>query len=113
MNDKELAEALFELRVVSFSPAYEYAYNTVAGGKNMNAEQIVRDPRVAMALMDKCVVEELEIHLANSRPNTRFCGIDRFAPDESIEVNDYVGVSNARDESLPRAIVEACVEALI
>ncbi len=80
---------------------------------HISAHDFVRDPRVAMALMERCVVEELQIHLCNVRANTRCCNIDRFAPDESVQVDDFVPVSNAQSESdLPRAITEACVCAL-
>ena len=111
MTDQELAEALFELRVVSFNPAYECAYNTVAGGKNMNAEQIVRDWRVAGALMEKLTMEgpdKLRTVMGSYHPT-----LGSFEASVSVSATNVYGTYLDRShESLPRAIIEACCNAL-
>jgi len=113
--DKELADKVVALGVGEYHirAGSDKHYHVFVGGIGQSDEQFVRDWRVAGALMEKCVVEELELHLSNVRADTRVCNIDRFAPDESEQINDYVPVSIGRYErNLPRAIIEACVEAL-
>ena len=106
-NDKELADKVVALGVGKFRPAinedgihvrsydmYQINYN------ELHTSKFVRDWRVAGALMEKCK------RIDARQPND----------DGPWNVHVYNGPNKYGDswkvESLPRAIIEACVEAL-
>lgn len=99
MNAKELARRVEQ--ILGFNPAYIFgdAWDT--------------DWRVAGALMERCIgltVAELEIDSGYGRGwevyNTFAPGTNKDGGDQSYRY------TKANDESLPRAIIKACVEAL-
>lgn len=76
-----------------------------------NNKELVRDPRVAMALMERCLKDK-QLHFDS-------CFVtDDSIPERSnrweaaIETNLGASVALIWNESLPRAITEACVESL-
>lgn len=108
MNDKELADAVVALGDMNIlrdgdergGPYYVSFFDPA------DAKMAVRDWRVAGALMEKCTDLHYDtISTWNSKPSLTTIiawangGVDSS---EEVEVN----------ESLPRAIIEACVEAL-
>lgn len=99
MNDKELAKAVVSLGVgEDHSGDLDwYSFNGTIGAQQ-RAEQFVRDWRVAGALIEK--------YLQSGNYPSAF--ID-YWEDGNFSC---VTTSDGYDESLPRAIIEACVEAL-
>ena len=100
MNDKELADRVVALGVADppfHVPAFgaNYSFNTEA----FSAERLVRDWRVAGALMEKC---ELITVVAERGP--LYIATASFP--------DHQGKQCDSASSMPRAIIEACVEAL-
>lgn len=108
MTDDELARAVVVLGVANkgqavgkeFEPIDEYSFFTPGGYFAMSAEDFVRDPRVAMALMDRCdhiTIEQLvhdgEWQAMMTPKGSKFGRVEQ-------------------DTSLPRAIIAAYVEAL-
>ena len=70
-------------------------------GHTLDAPYFVRDPRVAIALMERCGLHVITIDTENAYPYVEVwpqCGPDYY-------------YANIRD-SLPRAIIKACVTAL-
>jgi hypothetical protein len=97
VNDKELADRLVELGigVKEWEQTFTGRYITPAPSDALEPHWFVRDWRVAGALMERC--EETEWYW------------------DSEEAVYYVTADIkgfAQDKSLPRAIIEACVEAL-
>ena len=88
MNDRELADKIVALGVgESVSSLF---FLSGAHNEPVDAEFFVRDWRVAGALMEKCI--EQKIHL--------------------VPIMKSATVRLVKIGSLPRAIIEACVEAL-
>ena len=91
MSDKELAERVVALGAGKKIDSIYYSWGQQAG-------KFVRDWRVAGALMEKCLsVEFITVRRTGERSAVARAG----GP-----------TSDAVDLSLPRAICEACVEAL-
>lgn len=87
MNDQELADRIYALVGLC-------GFDALEAGKNY---EYVRDARVAMAMLNKCL--RIVIHrLSDSWTVTA--------------INDADEGRTAHNESLPRAINEACCEAL-
>ena len=99
MNDKELLGKLVALGVVDILPEGSFAgfqYLTPGGDQWRSIGDVLEDWSVAGALMEKCV-------------STTTANIDgKWAICATGPVID--GLSN--NESLPRAIIEACVTVL-
>jgi hypothetical protein len=99
MDDKSLADAVVALGVGQHRKfgGVPIRYRFVGSDENMYASEFIRDPRVAMALMEK-----VDISYTKDRE-------DRFWKAwHSSHIDKFI----ASDKSLPRAITEACVEAL-
>lgn len=94
MNDKELANKL----MLMGDPFPELASAILSN--QMSPYTFVRDWRVAGALMDRCDATFIE----RLNGTTWACRADHEYGDRSREWYE--------NESLPRAIIEACVEAL-
>ena len=102
MTDKELAD-----KVIALGVGYQGTYPLSCDGVGfyhepyedggMCAELYVRDWRVAGALMEKC-----------SGVNT----VRRDGKWKSYAVKNFGVALTAGNDSMPRAIIEACVEAL-
>ena len=106
MNDQELADKVVALGVGaqnSLDPTlYKPPHDRVAGIP-YSAEQFVRDWRVAVMLLERCQLASITVD------------IDAFHAVPFVSVSSMNGKSdNSVDinESLPRAITEACCEAL-
>ncbi len=110
MNDKDLADRIVALGVGVIRPILairnqkevaEHIYippmcdALSAGGPNM----FVRDPRVAMAMMEK-LLDKQDFRMAAQ------------ILDSTTRAVLIVGQSEGQGDSLPRAINEACVEVL-
>ena len=95
-GDKELADKVVALGVFTALGTNENIYH-IANAIPLTAHDFVRDWRVAGALMEKC--EDVN---SVKRRNLGYVI-------ESI-IGDRTG--EAQNDSLPRAICEACVEAL-
>ena len=106
MNDKELADKVVALGVgsaditVAFLGKY-HAPDTYASP--ISADNFVRDCRVAGALMEK--VDSVYVEALLSPGNAP----DKWQVQASMDAMPTEWVVN---ESLPRAIIEACCEAL-
>lgn len=75
----------------------------------LSAEQFVRDWRVAGALMEKCAKEKSK----DGRTIALSFGVEMFCATRAGSASPTYGVYLERtDESAPRAIIEACCEAL-
>ena len=103
MNDKELADKVVALGVgsaditVAFLGKY-HAPDTYASP--ISADNFVRDWRVAGALME-ALERDYTVH------------INRYVMyDVDVFDAECLHAANQRNESLPRAIIEACCEAL-
>jgi hypothetical protein len=99
MNDKELADKVVALGV---GLANGYAPTVLLDEHSlpMDKSEFVRDWRVAGALMEKCV--DFDIFKDS-----------RGLWDVTItKPSDRELFKNAENDSLPRSIIEACVEAL-
>lgn len=107
-NDKELADKIVGYGVGQAHPKGGVYY--FSGPHSVNAATFVRDWGVTGALMEKCVNKPdwMEMHIDRkcSSEAMHRCWIERTH--SGIERETY----HARNESLPRAINEACVEAL-
>ena len=99
MNDTELADRLVALRIIS------HYNNTGTAHEHEWPETIVRDWRVAGALMEKAAKKKRTVAL--SFGCEMFCATDAESSTPTYGV--YLERSN---ESAPRAIIEAAVEAL-
>lgn len=112
MQDKELADKVVALGVGEIDihmKLFPYGLADTDGGNHSwnEAELFIRDPRVAMALMEKCISNPLSFAIREDEVNIASLQYDRGA------WHYGGGVSNVMiDESLPRAITEACTEAL-
>lgn len=100
LNDKELADKVVALGVgyASTFAALPIRYRFEPFGENMYASEFVHDWRVAGALME----------MMDEGMGTIF--IDRYTSTWQISPT-WVDVQ-VENESLPRAIIEACVAAL-
>jgi hypothetical protein len=104
MQDKELADAVVALGVatkLNFPDSYLVENPYYCG--SMTAEKLVSDPRVAMALMEKCKYVRQWSQRGDDQHEIHALYKNRLNENE----HGY-GLS----DSLPRAIIEACVEAL-
>lgn len=98
MNDKELADRIVALGVGVKDPFRSYMYSVSRlAGVRYDAESFVRDWRVAGALMEKVIVVE-----THDLDNEWYA---KAEPRGGVYVI-------ACHESLPRAIIKACVGAL-
>ena len=94
MSDQELADKVVALGVGNLIAVGNYQIGETTG---LYADQFVRDWRVAGALMEKCLSVEF-ITVSRTREYSAVARTGKTA--------------DAINESLPRAINEACVEAL-
>jgi len=104
MNDKELADRIVALGVGEVGAKHRIgAYGIFDGWEwSWNMEyHFVRDWRVSGALMERCDAGEVLIWQQKYTKATDVWIVE-------TEIQD----ADARNESLPRAIIEACVEAL-
>jgi len=105
MTDQELADAIVALGVGVKGGPIAYSYSQLAFDF-CAPDRFVRDPRVAMAMMEKVDGQEILI----------WCQHYEEGPDAQwvIELGDSPrgSPSDGRNESLPRAINEAAVKAL-
>lgn len=103
MNDQELAERVVALGVIEWCPRIpDLLRLRNEPSIYWTPHDAVRDPRVAMALMEKCDNYDCwriqKIHA-------------KWHVGRIIDYDEQCDC-NATNESLPRAIVEACVSAL-
>jgi len=103
MNDKELANAVVALGVGQANPKGGSYY--FDGPHSVSPDKFVRDPRVAMALMEKARWGDW-----SKVPGTKKWIVKFYA--ETGELDKSLESKYGTDESLPRAIIEACTEAL-
>jgi hypothetical protein len=97
VSDQELADRIVALGVGSSSPLENTMLYCIAAAF-LRDDQFVRDWRVAGAMMEKVC-------------HNKLMQIEQW--DDSTEwAVDFGGMACADNESLPRAITEACVEAL-
>ncbi len=96
-DDKWLADQVVALGVAYSNPGG--SYTLMGHGYGLMPREFVRDPRVAMALMEKCSMIFIE-----NTPGTWACRADASYGNRTREWY--------HNESQPRAITEACVEAL-
>ncbi len=113
MNDKELAEKAVTLGVGAKDDVGDYVVTGTwyADGEPCIAERFVRDWRVAGALMEKTIKDDrIDLHCVSG--SWMPC-LGRFGACVASSATPTYGVYLDRSsESLPRAIIEACVEAL-
>jgi len=114
LDDKELADRVVALGIGGYAKLTEAdtePYDFY--GDFQSADQFVRDWRVAGALMEKCIgmaIEPLEIDSGYGR-GWEVCNC--FSVNSKFGGGDHCyKFCKAENESLPRAIIEACVEAL-
>jgi hypothetical protein len=104
MNDKELADKVVALGVAAKAPCEKewWLYYTPEIVPGLTAKNFVRDWRVAGALMERCQqnAHELAINTAWERFSMFMMVQIRYEP--------YLAPELAN----PRAVIEACVEAL-
>ncbi len=104
MNDKELADKVVALGVAKWSGIWE-GYLTIGNGQYQSVYEFVRAWRVAGVLMEKCYDREIDLstHTGVAAHNgENWVGLTSNDKDWTTGIGD----------SLPRAIIEACVEAL-
>ena len=109
MNDKELADRVVALGVGAvLDDGITYLLVSDDGGYAFNpVTTFVRDWRVAGALMERAVKQDLWFNLFQDAHDQKRCVIDLMYGPDNKEITDM-----ASDRSLPRAIIEACCEAL-
>ena len=104
MNDKDLADRIVAFGVVEAIDGFYYFRDKLFDRTEaLTATQTARDPRVAMALMERCW--SVDIYREDDRYDVE--AWTRSGP-EFGRAHLYEG----QNESLPRAIIEACVKAL-
>jgi len=104
MDNQELADKIVAFGVGEFK---HECYWIAHGG--YKAEQFVRDWRVAGALMERCAKE----NSPDGRTIALSFGVGVFCATRAGSASPTYGVYLERtNESAPRAINEACVEAL-
>ena len=109
MNDKELADKVVALglfNALKFSDGEDGGYQISSDPLHQttqSAGNFVRDWRVAGALMEKCVQGEFR-----TDDGSWFAGAT--VDDDHAYYDEYD--NSANNALLPRAIIEACVEAL-
>ena len=110
MNDKELADRVVALGVgtkrvdqdyYDWSNAWTDAWQKDRMCKTKPAA-FVRDWRVAGALIEKCYAKNIDVGI-----DSPTCTVEAI-----FDTEGFPCTSAAINESLPRAIIEACVEAL-
>ena len=108
MNDRNLADAVIALGIGKANQIYPdgigkfYQVDVDADWQtSVNESKFVRDWRVAGALMEQIISGELTIWRQ---------AYDDDSPVWIVET--HLTNADGRNESLPRAIIEACVEAL-
>jgi len=107
MNDKELADAVVALGVGQKDPHQKILpYQAPDSNEWDEDELFVRDWRVAGALMEMWAEDQQHEFDIGSDKGLFYCAPQ--APDD-YSWNSVCWIQN---ESLPRAIIEACVEAL-
>ncbi len=113
MNDKELADKVVALGVGYRSGPHAYGIFLAEGTSERigGPEDFVRDWRVAGALMEKMTMEgpdKLRTVMGSYHPT-----LGSFEASVSTSAtNPYGTYLDRSNESLPRAIIEACVGAL-
>lgn len=104
MSDKQLADRIVALGVGRVEAGFYFIDSTFGpDGYTRELHKFVRDPRVAMALMEKC--------------NNKWYGVETYqdgvGPYHAVVLRSkYTDWARSSNESLPRAICEACVETL-
>ncbi len=106
MNDQELADRVVALgvgRILAKDSGKGYRF----AGQFLTSSQIVRDPRVAMALMEKCAVRGFHVTLGKTgqykaQDGQRYCSAGRTGLPAHVAYGD---------ESA-HTITQACVQAL-
>lgn len=116
MNAKELADAVVALGVGEHCGEWFgiMAFDTALEGEILDphdADRFVRDWRVAGALMEKATDTFVRDIILD-----RKCRAEKvyrvWVEDNGFPAGERPEISHCRGESLPRAIIEACVEAL-
>ena len=107
MNDKELAGAVVALGVVTDKGShYEFPNEAFV----LSDELLVRDWRVAGPLMQRWLSK---LHESDTDMRRHFIGIDEMGLNYCCCTHRVCrDASWVANESLPRAIIEACVEAI-
>ena len=107
MNDKELADKVVALELDGLHGRYAHKAGNrewFTYARDMEAKEFVRDWRVAGALMEKCCFHKYGTAQFQDGSTDNYTA--------TVEKSKYSHWSLAENESLPRAIIEACVEAL-
>ena len=99
MNDQELADKVVEIM----------AWDAWAYGASFAPHKFVTDWRVAGALMIDDRITALEYGVYGPRPNHHWRVTVLVSPKPNCNTS---GAATAKNESLSRAIIEACCEAL-
>ena len=106
MSDQALADKIVALGVGRLNPRNKESYG-LPMTMDQSAHFFVRDWRVAGALMEKWTsAVDRELDIGTDEKGNFYCSPQR--PDD-YSWNSVCWITN---ESLPRAIIEACVEAL-
>ena len=110
MNDKDLADTVVAKGVGFAVTDIHYAlHNTNRVGIEMLPDDFVRDWRVAGALMEKVEAKGYDFVADVQAGKQAIIRTGRWSG-ERCSTENTKGIGT--DESLPRAIIEACVEAL-
>jgi len=109
MTDQELADKVVALGVGYADrggPGFMDDYTLGGIGNELNADEFVRDWRVAGALMEKCIAMDVEYMEIDSGYGRGWQVCNTIAGKQPYKYH------KANNDSLPRAIIEACVAAL-
>jgi len=109
MNDKELADAVVALGIGEYV-AGAYWLATGPDPIKLDSSEFVRDPRVAMALMEKCLASGIDVSM--SLQSNYFEAPGFWITGTVMALSQDIETESDGRGSLPRAIIEACVEAL-
>jgi hypothetical protein len=107
MNDKELADRIVALGVGEFYEDMSYAYSYALGATPFGYKEFVRDWRVAGSLMEKMS----SVHVYWDDIGWSCKATERYVTGKDTGVGN-VDALDRQYHDLPRAICEACVEAL-
>lgn len=111
MDDRTLADAIVEIGVLQKRTRYPGYALATRPKSSYTAEQIVRDWRVAGAMMEKMMTDgpdDLRTVMGSYHPTMSV--FEASVAKSAVPV--YGTYLDRSDESLPRAINLACVEAL-
>lgn len=103
MNDKELADKVVALGIGSKCKLG--LYDLFPGSRPFTYTEFIRDWQIVGALMEKCRLVEITKQLNETHWLVR-------AFPEHGQLDETIGISVAVNKLLPRAIIEACCEAL-